>query len=104
MKTGAGAGLVFILLLKVRMRYAIRIHFLASNNVAEYEALVNGLHIVVELRIKRIDVRGDSRLVIDQVIKSRTITTQDGGILQGGLTPRGEVRWPRAQPCVEEVL
>ena len=35
--------------LGVRMRYAIRIHFLVSNNVAEYEALVNGLRIAIEL-------------------------------------------------------
>ena len=51
------------------MCYAIRIHFLALNNVAEYKALINGLHIVVELGIKCLDVRGDSRLVISQVMK-----------------------------------
>jgi len=69
MKTGAGAGLVFISPLGVRMRYAIRLHFPASNNAAEYEALINGLHITIELGIKRLDVRGDSRLIIDQVMK-----------------------------------
>ena len=69
MKTGAGTCLVFICPLGVRMCYAIRIHFLASNNVAEYKALINGLHIVVELGIKCLDVRGDSRLVISQVMK-----------------------------------
>jgi len=69
MKTGAGIGLVFISPLGVRMRYAIRLHFPASNNAAEYEALVNGLHITIELGIKRLDVRGDSRLIIDQVMK-----------------------------------
>ena len=56
MKTGAGAGLVFISPLTVRTRYAIRLHFTASNNMAEYEALVNGLHIAVKLGIKRLDV------------------------------------------------
>jgi len=69
MKTGAGAGLAFISPLGVRMRDAIRLHFPTSNNTAEYEALVNGLHIAIELGIKRLDVRGDSRLVIDQVMK-----------------------------------
>jgi hypothetical protein len=43
MKTGAGAGLLFISSLGVHMRYIIRLHFSASNNVAEYEALVTGL-------------------------------------------------------------
>jgi ribonuclease HI len=52
MKSGAEAGLIFVSPLSVRMRYMIRIHFLASNNVAEYEALVNGLHIATELRIR----------------------------------------------------
>ena len=30
---------------------------------------MNGLHIAIELGIKRLDVRGDSRLIIDQVMK-----------------------------------
>ena len=38
--------------LGVRMRYAIHIHFPVSNNVAEYEALVNGLRITIELGIQ----------------------------------------------------
>ena len=69
MKSGAGIGLVFISPLRVRMQYVIPLHFPASNNVAEYEALVNSLHITVKLEIKRLNVRGDSRLIIDQVMK-----------------------------------
>jgi ribonuclease HI len=42
MKTGAGAGLLFISPLGKHLRYVMRLHFPASNNVAEYEALVNG--------------------------------------------------------------
>ena len=56
MKTRARAGLVFIPSLGVRMRHMIQIHFLVSNNVAEYEALVNGLHIAIELGIRRLDI------------------------------------------------
>jgi ribonuclease HI len=51
MKGGARAGLIFISPLGVHMRYMIQIHFSASNNVAEYEALVNNLHIATELGI-----------------------------------------------------
>ena len=36
--------------------YVIQIHFVASNNVAEYEALVNGLRITIELGVRRLDV------------------------------------------------
>ena len=56
MKKGADVVLVFIFPLGVRMRYAIRIHFMISNNVAEYEALVNGLCIAIELGIRWLDV------------------------------------------------
>jgi ribonuclease HI/transposase InsO family protein len=70
MKTGAGAGLLFISPLGEHVRYVIRLHFAASNNVAEYEALVNGLRIAIELGVRRLDARGDSQLVIDQVMKS----------------------------------
>jgi ribonuclease HI len=68
MKTGVGAGLLFISPLGKHVRYALRLHFSASNNVAEYEALVNGLCIAVELGVRRLDARGDSQLVIDQVM------------------------------------
>jgi ribonuclease HI len=70
MKTGAGAGLLFISPLEKHVRYVLRLHFPASNNVAEYEALVNGLRIAVELGVWRLDARGDSQLVIDQVMKN----------------------------------
>ena len=56
MKKGAGVGLVFVSSLGVRMRYMVRIHFPSSNNVAEYEALVNGLCITIELGIRCLDV------------------------------------------------
>jgi ribonuclease HI len=70
MKTGAGAGLLFILPLGKHLRYVLRLHFPASNNVAEYEALVNGLRIAIELGVRCLDARGDSQLVIDQVMKN----------------------------------
>ena len=70
MKTGAGAGLLFVSPLGVHIRYVIRIHFAASNNVAEYEAHANELKIAIELGVRRLDVRGDSQLVIDQVMKA----------------------------------
>jgi len=37
--------------------------------MVKYEAFVNGLHITVDLGVKRLDVRGDSTLIIDQVMK-----------------------------------
>jgi hypothetical protein len=54
MKTGAGAGLLFISPLGKHLRYVLRLHFPASNNVAEYEALINGLRIAIELGVRRL--------------------------------------------------
>ena len=51
MKKGASVGLVFVSPLGVRMRYMVHLHFPSSNNVAEYEALINGLRIAIELGI-----------------------------------------------------
>ena len=56
MKKGAGIGLVFVSPLGVRMRYMVCLHFPSSNNVAEYEALINGLRIAIELGIRRLNV------------------------------------------------
>jgi ribonuclease HI len=70
MKIRAGAGLLFVSPLGEHMRYAVRLYFPASNNMAEYEALLCGLKIAIEIGIKRLDVRGDSQLVIDQVMKN----------------------------------
>jgi ribonuclease HI len=70
MKTGAGAGLLFISPLGKHLRYVLRLHFPASNNMAEYEALVNGLRIAIKLGVRCLDARGDSQLVIDQVMKN----------------------------------
>jgi hypothetical protein len=70
MKMGMGVGLLFISPLRVHLRYVIWLQFVASNNMAEYEALVSGLHITIELGVRRLDIRGDSQLVIDQVMKN----------------------------------
>ena len=50
MAPGSRPGVVVISLDGSRLRYAICLHFSASNNAAEYEALINGLYIAVELR------------------------------------------------------
>jgi ribonuclease HI len=70
MKTGAGAGLLFVSPLGEQMRYVVLLHFPASNNMAKYVALLCSLKIAIEIGVKRLDVRGDSQLVIDQVMKN----------------------------------
>ncbi|XP_066324037.1 uncharacterized protein [Miscanthus floridulus] len=66
---GAGAGVHFISPSKDKLNYVLQIHFKASNNAAEYEAVIHSLRIAIELGIKRLMVYGDSALVIQQVNK-----------------------------------
>ena len=68
MKKGAGAWLVFVSPLGVRMRYMVHIHFPSFNNVAKYEVPINSLRITVALGIQCLDVRGDSQLAIMGVL------------------------------------
>jgi ribonuclease HI len=44
-------------------------HYKGSNNGAEYEALIHGLHIALSLGIKRLLAFGNSKVVIEQVNK-----------------------------------
>ena len=69
MAPDSGAGVVLISSDGSRLLYAICLHSSASNNVVEYEALINRLCITVELGAMRLYVHGDLELVIDQVMK-----------------------------------
>jgi ribonuclease HI len=44
-------------------------HFPASNNAAEYEALLDGLRMATALGIRRLKVLGDSLLIVNQANK-----------------------------------
>jgi ribonuclease HI/transposase InsO family protein len=70
MKIGAGVGLLFISPLGKHVLYMLRLHFPTLNNMAEYEALVNGLRIAIELGVRSLNAQGNSQLVIDQVMKN----------------------------------
>ena len=43
MRTGLGAGIILTSSKGDQLKYALQIHFAASNNIAEYEALAHGL-------------------------------------------------------------
>jgi ribonuclease HI len=66
---GAGAGVLLISPQGEQLKYVLQIHYKASNNSAEYEALIHGLRIEVSLGIKRLLAFGDSKVVIEQVNK-----------------------------------
>jgi ribonuclease HI len=66
---GAGVSVLFISPQGDDLKYILQIHYKASNNGAEYEALIHGFRIAVSLGIKWLIAYDDSKVVIDQVNK-----------------------------------
>jgi ribonuclease HI len=61
---GLGVGVIFTSPKGDKLQYVLQIHFRASNNVTEYEALVHGLKLAKDIGIQRILC---SDLVVHQV-------------------------------------
>src|SRR5207253_1605523 len=72
---GTGASIVLISPTGERLKYVLQLHIPASNNAVEYEALLHGLRIAISLGIRRLAVRGDSELVVNQVQKEYSCTS-----------------------------
>jgi ribonuclease HI len=66
---GASAGVLLISPQGEQLKYVLQIHYKASNNRAEYEALIHGLRIALSLDIKRLLAIGDSNVVMEKVNK-----------------------------------
>ena len=60
---GSGAGVLLQSPTGDKLHYVLQIHFEATNNMAEYEALIHGLRVAKDIGIKRIVCCGDSDLV-----------------------------------------
>nr|GEY46926.1 reverse transcriptase domain-containing protein [Tanacetum cinerariifolium] len=65
---GSGVGLILTNPDGVEFTYALRFQFAASNNEAEYEALIAGLRIATQMGVKNIQANVDSKLVANQVL------------------------------------
>uniref|UniRef100_A0A2N9HQ18 Uncharacterized protein n=1 Tax=Fagus sylvatica TaxID=28930 RepID=A0A2N9HQ18_FAGSY len=64
---GSGLGVVLTAPQGQMMELAIRLGFPASNNVAEYEALLHGLRCAITLQADPLTVYCDSQLVVNQI-------------------------------------
>ncbi|GKC19853.1 reverse transcriptase domain-containing protein [Tanacetum coccineum] len=64
----SGAGLILTSPEGTEFTYAIWFHFTASNNEAEYEALIAGLRIVAQIGVHNVHVSVDSKLVANQIL------------------------------------
>ncbi|KAI5316183.1 hypothetical protein L3X38_045359 [Prunus dulcis] len=63
----SGAGIVLAEPLGIKHCYSFQLDFQCTNNRAEYEALIIGLEMLVELRIQYVKILGDSMLVLKQI-------------------------------------
>lgn len=64
---GNGIGVIIVAPHGSHIPFTARLAFNCINNMVEYEACIMGLEEAIELRIKILDVYGDSTLVINQI-------------------------------------
>ena len=57
---GSGADLILVNLEGHQMNCALSFGFKASNNEAEYEALIAGLELAKEMKVESLDIFSDS--------------------------------------------
>ncbi|GJT34460.1 reverse transcriptase domain-containing protein [Tanacetum coccineum] len=77
---GSGAGLILTNPEGAEFTYAMRFRFEATNNEAEYEALIAGLRIAEQIGIKNLQANVDSRLVANQV--NGSYIAKESGMIQ----------------------
>ena len=75
----SGVGLVLISPERATIEKSLRLRFSATNNEAEYEALLQGMSMVQKMGRKVVEMFLDSRLVVGQVkgeMKARDVRMQ----------------------------
>jgi ribonuclease HI len=65
---GSGAGLILTNPEGTEFTYALRFEFTATNNEAEYEALLAGLRIAIQMGVRNLEANVDARLVANHVL------------------------------------
>ena len=78
-KRGLEVRLVLISPEKITIEKSLRLGFLATNNEAEYEVLLQGMAMVQKMGGKALEVFSDSRLVVGQVkgeLEARNVRMQ----------------------------
>ena len=62
---GVGSGIVIITPEGIRLEHSFRLGFKASNNEAEYEALISRLKTALDLGARDVEIYSNSRLVVN---------------------------------------
>src|SRR3954468_15871288 len=67
---GAGVGVVLVSPKGTKLKYILHLNFSnASNNEAEYEALLHGMHMAKTCGTTRLAIYGDSNLLVQQTMR-----------------------------------
>ncbi|KAM1242895.1 hypothetical protein ACFX2G_035203 [Malus domestica] len=74
---GAGAGVVFMSPQRHILPYSFQLSELCSNNVAEYQALIIGLQMAINMGIIALEIFGDSKLIINQLLTEYEVKKDD---------------------------
>jgi ribonuclease HI len=69
-KESTGVGVVFISPSKETTHLSFKLDFKVTNNIVKYEVLLLGFNAVKEMKIHKLQVFGDTELIIQQVNKS----------------------------------
>jgi hypothetical protein len=65
--TGSSAGIVLRSSDNKTTIFSYRLEFDCTNNIVEYEALILGINLAIDMIIKNLHVKGDSDLIVSQV-------------------------------------
>ncbi|XP_057756158.1 uncharacterized protein LOC130975367 [Arachis stenosperma] len=68
-KDGAGVGILIISPEEISSEFLFELNYPCSNNMAEYEALILGLEILIGKGTLEVQILGDSQLVLKQLSK-----------------------------------
>ncbi|KAL5571463.1 hypothetical protein UlMin_021060 [Ulmus minor] len=81
----SGAGVILVSPEKVRLSCALRFRFKATNNQAEYEALLAGLRLAKEVSARHLLIYSDSQLIVNQIPRNENTNADALARLATGL-------------------
>jgi ribonuclease HI len=68
--SGSGVGIVLRSPDNETTLFSYRLEFNCTKNIVEYEALILGMNLAIDMNLKSLHVRGDSDLIVLWVIKN----------------------------------
>ncbi|KAH0720316.1 hypothetical protein KY284_005346 [Solanum tuberosum] len=76
-RDGARARVVLISPERLILPFSFVLGQTCSNNASEYQALIVGLEMAIDMKIPQLDVYGDSQLIINQLLGSYEVKKED---------------------------